>query len=64
MKNLPKWGWRKVQDAKKKAPRHSLWILFSRMTANKKQIKEFLEPLLPNGGKITAVRILPNSVDL
>ena len=43
---------------------HSFWICFSGMTANKKQIKELLEPLLPNGGKITTVRILSNSAQL
>ena len=34
------------------------------MTAKKKQIKELLEPLLLNGGKITTVRILSNSAEL
>ena len=34
------------------------------MTGNKKQIKELLEPLLPNRGKMTTVRILSNSAEL
>ena len=45
MKILPQWGRRKFQDAEKKAQRHSFWIRFSGMTANKKQVKELLEPL-------------------
>ena len=64
MKNLPEWGQRKVQDSEKKARRHSLWIRFSGMNANKKQIKELLEPLVPSGGKITTVRLLSNSAEL
>ena len=64
MKNLPEWGRRKVQDTEKKARRHSFWICFSGMTANKKQIKELLEPLLPNGGEITTVHVLSNSAEL
>ena len=64
MKNLPKWGRRKVQDAEKKARWHSFSIRFSGMTANKKQIKELLGPLLPSDGEITTLRILSNSAKL
>ena len=64
MKNLPEWCRRKVQASEKKSRRHSFWICFSGMTANKKQIKELIEALLPNGGKITTMRILSNSAEL